>query len=271
MKKAQNKKIIAIYAEGNISTGSLFQRLRESFNPRAHDIRMITTRDILERHILDNPDVSVLFMPGVKNESRSYRDLVTDKGWRTISDYIEKGGIYVGLCAGAYLATELFHYHDKQNNIHRTIKPTLKIFEGTARGPIDEYTQVIDWGNEWATHAIARLSFNEAAGYKGEGRACYTLGPCLTLPPEIEQRPDYKIIARYADIPGTPIAIASRHFGQGKAIFCGVVPEVSSRDVPLTVDIPHIKGAQDFARRLHPYEKQRARTWNALVNEIKMK
>ena len=274
----REKQIIAVYSEGAVSTGSLLHRLRQTYPAGAFDIRTIGTADITEKKILESGKIHALFMPGVQDDSRSYRDLVTLDGWNRIRAYIEEGGAVVGLCAGAYLATANFEYLNYANGELRKLYSPLDIFEGKAFGPIPQYTNTSGRpGHKFANHAVARLAFNEAAGYRGEGAACYALGPYLTLPPEIAARPDYKIIARYADVPGQPIAIASRRVGKGVAVFCGVVPEVSGADMPaidqrLTYAAfnrdEDVAAGQAFAQALAAHEDGRRRTWEILVAEI---
>jgi glutamine amidotransferase-like uncharacterized protein len=267
---------IAVYNNGRVSTGSLTHRLKMTF-PR-HRLLMVTTADIVERDILSQPGIEALFMPGVQDHKSSYRDDVTPEGWRRVREYIERGGAYVGICAGAYLATARFRYFDTATGATRNLHSPLAVFEGVAVGPIPQYTNPNGERHKWAEHAVARLAFNEAAGYKGEGAACYSLGPYLTLPPEIEKRADYKIIARFADVPGAPIALASRRLGKGVAVFSGVVPEISGQDMEsferqYTVQAyrqdADVRAGFAFARALAAEEAGRARVWDAIVSEIK--
>jgi glutamine amidotransferase-like uncharacterized protein len=265
---------IAVYDNGRVSTGSLLHRLRLTYPGRR--ILTITTDDIVNGNVLDN-GVGALFMPGVHNHQSSYRDDVTPQGWRKIENFIRGGGAYVGICAGAYLATARFQYCDPDTGVTRVIHAPLPAFEGEAFGPIPQYTYANGARTRWSDHAVARLAFNRAAGYEGEGAACYSLGPYLTLPPGTASRPDYKIIARFADVPGAPIAIASRRIGKGIAVFSGVVPEISGLDMDsfnrqgtmtLHHDCRDRAAAQAFAAALAAKEPERARTWNAIVREI---
>jgi glutamine amidotransferase-like uncharacterized protein len=217
-------------------------------------------------------------MPGVQNHKSSYRDDVTVEGWREIQRYIENGGAYAGLCAGAYLATARFEYRDPDTGNVKNLESTLAAFEGKACGPIAQYTNPNRERHIWADHAVAKLAFNRAAGFSGEGAACYSLGPWLELPPEIAARPDYKIIARFADVPGQPVALASRKMGKGIALFSGVVAEISGTDMG-SFNAQHTMQAypQDenrragyaFAAALAAHEPARARTWDIMMAELK--
>lgn len=261
-------KTIAVYSEGQVSTGSLFYRLKQSFGAAA--VRPVTAAQMRGGAL---EDAAALFLPGVQDDSQTYRDRLTPETCGAIASYVEKGGTSIGLCAGAYISARRFHYTNRINGLKKTIDSPLAFFDGEAFGPIARYSRSGDDSHRWSNHAVAHLAFNEAAGHHGEGRACYALGPWLELSDEARKDPDYRIIARYADVPGTPVAVASRKIGKGKAVFCGVLPEISGLDMPHTSErmspgAPHLDAGRAFARDLARHEAARQKVWNALLAEI---
>ncbi|MCB9991130.1 MAG: hypothetical protein H6867_07090 [Rhodospirillales bacterium] len=262
---------IAVLMEQDGSTRALLERLHETFNRTARIIT-IDSNDIRFRNALD--DIDVLFIPGVKRTSQHYRHRLGYEGGVKIKNWVKNGGTAVGLCQGAYLLTKTFKYTDKHNNkAVRTIHPSTGIFEGTAYGPVEDY---IDWEereNPFIDYNVARLEFNDAA----RGAACYDHGPWLKLSDSAEAE-EYNIIARFSDIKDKPIAIASRRYGKGKAIFSGVLPEITGHamasidedSIPKhTPNRHHFTTGIRFAKKLAAHEEQRQLVWNRLMAEIK--
>ncbi len=264
-----NKNIIAVLIEDGAAASYLIPLLKKTFNEKA-EVRTISCEDILKRNILTKTDT--LFIPGVKKASEKYRNGLGVEGGQKIRAWVKAGGTAVGLCHGGYLLTEEFHYADKYSKKLRIINSSCGIFEGIARGPIVEYTNHNDLKNPYIDHAVAKLAFNDAT----KGAACYAHGPWLELSDTVN-KDEYKIIARFEDVKNNPIAMASRNFGKGKAVFCSVVPEISGTEMA-TMDInllpkntpnaAHLKTGIRFAKELAAHENERQTVWNRLIMEI---
>ncbi len=269
----QQPKIIAVYAEKPAAVSALMDNLRQSFNEQAFIIRKVTAEDIIHGRALTE-NTHAFFLPGTTRDDSSYREALGHKGMENIKTYVQNGGIYVGICAGAYLAAEQFFYNGRAANDTHEVKP-LGFFKGTAYGPLPDYSKAGQQpDNPWANHAVVRLHFNNAAedceiGILGA--ACYAQGPWLDLSDDAEET-GHKIIACYADVQGNPIAIASRRFGAGKAIFCGVLPEVGGLEIT-HVEKEHlisgIESATDFSQELTKHENLRSKTWEKIMKEIR--
>ena len=269
---ANNKKplkTIAVLVEEGATAGYLVTRLKETFNEKARVIT-ISSADIRYRQILDQTDI--LFIPGVRRASDAYRNNLGADGGRKIKDWVKKGGTAVGLCQGGYLLTEQFRYANKYTGLTRIIHSPCGIFEGIARGPIDEYTDHNDLKNPFSDHAVAKLDFDNGE----KGAACYAHGPYLELFKKADPK-EYKIIARFSEVRGNPVAIASRQYGKGKAIFSAVVPEISGMDMAQTDDrlleesglmSEYMRAGLRYARKLAAYENERQIVWNRLMKEI---
>ncbi len=72
--------------------------------------------------------------------------------------------------------------------------------------------------------------------------------------------------------------MAARQYGKGKAVFSGVVPEISGIELSKTDDrlLPqntkiaaHLRTGLRFARDLAAHEPQRELTWKRLMAEIR--
>lgn len=274
--KKTPKKTIAVLIEAGATAGYLLSSLKDEFNGKANVIT-INSQDVLKtslfgNNVLDKTDV--LFIPGVQRASSSYREGLGQKGGQKIRQWVKNGGTAIGLCQGAYLLTKKFQYADKYSGVTRVIHSPCGIFEGVAHGPIHDYTNRQDLENPFADHHVAKLEFNDAA----KGAACYAHGPWLELP-ENASPEEYQVIARYADIHKQPIAIAKRQFGKGKAVFCGVVPEISGEEMGAvdsrlisgnTPNAHHLRTGILFAQNLAAHEAERQKTWDRLIAEIKL-
>jgi glutamine amidotransferase-like uncharacterized protein len=269
----QAKQKILILAEGSVTMGSLIASLKKEFNEKSYEIKPVRGKEMLDGKLL-NKDVHAVIFPGVQDSHNSYRHALTPALCQEIKKYIHDGGTFLGLCAGAYLSTEKFFYHDKKNGKTKKVYSPLPLFEGTAYGPIPEYTPAFDdFDDPVANNFVVKLVFNQAASNGAKyGASCYSLGPYIKLDPSKTKESEYQIIARYKDIPGNPIAIVKREIGKGQAIFCGVVPEISISDMP---DINrHMKkilkpAAQKFVKDLRHNEHGRKQTWQILMHHFK--
>lgn len=270
----QPEKTITVLIEDGATAGYLLKALRETFNGTAR-VQALNTAQLLKRDSdkksqLDKTDV--LFIPGVRRASQAYREKIGDKGGKAIKNWVKNGGTIVGLCQGGYLLTKEFRYKDKYSGETRVIRPSTGIFQGVAFGPVHEYTSWDERENPFADHRVAKLAFNDAAA----GAACYAHGPWLEISAKAKAH-EYNIIARYDDIKDKPVAIATRHYGKGKAIFSGVVPEISGLDIPgmddrlaagASIEAAHAQTGADFARKLAAHEPGRRVVWNRLISEI---
>jgi glutamine amidotransferase-like uncharacterized protein len=270
----QQKKEILILSEGSVTVSSLMLSLKESFNKQNYEIKTVNAKDLRSRKTL-NPNVHALILPGVQDSQDSYRDVLDRKISKLIKKYIEKGDILLGLCAGAYLSTEEFFYSEIDKGTTKNVKPNLKLFEGIAFGPIQQYTpDKKDFKNPALNNYIVKLDLTSQSDACEESVSCYSLGPYIDIPDKTLNTKEYKVIARYKDVPQKPIAIVSRKIGRGKAIFSGVCPEISGKHMPdinkhfNILSNAQLQTAQSFAQQLSKEEVKRVRTWNVLMKEM---
>lgn len=270
----KNKKEILILSEGAVTISSLVLSLKDSFNAQNYDIRTINAKELKAKKTL-NKNVYALILPGVQDSHDSYRNALDKKASRLIQKYIKNGGNLLGLCAGAYLSTEEFSYSDIDLGTIKTVKPHLKLFEGKAYGPIKQYTPDKDnFKNPALNNFVVKLDINTSPPISKESVSCYSLGPYIEIPKNALLSQEYKVIARYKDVPGKPIAIVSRKIGKGKAIFSGVCPEISGKHMPdinrhfNRLNDTQLQSAQSFAMQLSKEEDKRLLTWKLLINEL---
>lgn len=82
---------------------------------------------------------SVLIMPGGKPDL--YEKNLGQEGLNIINNYVSRGGGYIGICGGAYLAaqTNIWRGWAGEPRTFFSYSGMLNIFEGTADGPIEDF------------------------------------------------------------------------------------------------------------------------------------
>ncbi|MGM0652562.1 MAG: BPL-N domain-containing protein [Bacillota bacterium] len=139
-------------------------------------------------------------------------------GHDNIRSFVEDGGLFIGFCAGAYYAADIFNWQGNEYDY------PLGIFEGSSIGPL---TGKVAWGD------IARLSLNpdHPANDKFDSKLdiSYYDGPFFK-PHNLNEENDntIEILARY-DVNDQPAVIAGR-FGEGAFLLFGPHPEMDGHE-----------------------------------------
>ncbi len=111
------------------------------------NIENITTDEIIENSLQDyNTKPDVLFFPG--GRSPLYAKALEDKGAEKIREYIADGGMYYGICAGAYYAATLLNSYPRYHKRDENGKKTNETYK-------DEKTIICDEGEKYPLLGIA--------------------------------------------------------------------------------------------------------------------
>lgn len=169
-----------------------------------HPGERITARSIIEG---DLQKFSWLIMPGGRD--RPYHAALKGAGNAQIRAFVEKGGTYLGICAGAYYGCKRVEF-DAGFPLEVCEERELAFFSGTAVGPAYgkgtfEYDteKGARMANLGTAHGILPIYYNGGCLFEGD----FT---------------HIRILAHYLDLPGHPPAIIECPTGQGKAILSGV-------------------------------------------------
>lgn len=204
---------ILIYQDYIHSAGLLHRALTESFG---HDaVRYADADDILGGILQEN--IAAFFMPG--GADLYYCEKLNGAGNTNIRTYVEDGGIYVGICAGAYYGSRALAW--AEDNPEKSIcgRRELDFFPGTAVGPVKTFLG----GGDWQTHAAA-VNLVSRRGLISP--SLYWGGPVLI--PE-ETADGYEVLARYADLDGQPAALVQCQIGKGTAFLAATHVESGAR------------------------------------------
>ncbi len=250
------RKKITVYTGPSVSTGALIPRLRESFRGAA--IHQTRAGDIDKPDTLDS-DTLAFFLPGIVGEDSPYNRDPGQKGNEAIRRYVEDGGVFVGICAGAYYSCREIVYNPPWRREPKTGKPGLDFFNALAKGPLPGLG--MRNGAEWFSGCrVASLSYKDKTKQVG---VAYGNGPAM-FPFDAES--GIEIIARYEDMPDRPIAIAIKKIGKGLAIFMGALPYIG---YDAQYDATKIAPLKRLMEELKPHEKGRAELWDAIVSLVK--
>lgn len=188
---------VLLYQDYVHNNGVLFRALCAHYG--AEGVRQCDAGDI-GGGILET--ASLLVIPG--GADLYYCEKLNGAGNRAIRDFVEQGGAYLGICAGAYYAcAELEWAKDEQDPICGPRE--LGFYKGKAVGPVYDFLEDGDIGKCWDAASVI-----EAGGDRFP--VLYSGGPVFAGDDSATT------LARYADLPGQPAAAVECAVGKGRAI-----------------------------------------------------
>lgn len=203
------KKII-IYADEGVGSFSL-TAVRDYFSSDA--VTLIDAEEILKSGISEDTDIFV--MPG--GADKPYAKKLKGIANQKIKNYVENGGIYLGICAGAYYGCAQIEFQKGTEN--EICEPReLGFFNGVGIGCIPKLAKPYD--ETLGSASITSIRFLDVIVPVLYWGGCYF---------DFEEKETCDIIATYEEVEGNPPAIISCAYGQGLAILSGVHFEVSSK------------------------------------------
>ncbi len=175
------------------------------------------TRDALNAPGGDLSRYSAMVLPG-GFAYPGYTHLITEEAKGRIRQFVADGGVYMGICAGAFFASRDIRWHGVPYGPEAGY--SLNLFDGTAAGPI---AQLADYP-EWAPTVLASEG--------PEHPVWYAAGPWLE-----SEDPAVKTVATYS-APGLPQqgapAVVTAPFGDGHVVLWGPHPEGHPEAAPFS-------------------------------------
>lgn len=186
--------MITIYSDGIFNNTHIAIALHDQY-----DVTFCTSSMILDG-FLDGK--KLLIMPGGADLYNCEK--LNGEGNKRIREFVENGGSYLGICAGAYYACSILDWACGEISGLRE----LALYEGEATGPVYEWVENKDsiYDGTWikATEIETDKEQKFLTQYNG--------GPVF------QERDDVEIIARYSDLKGKPPAIIAGSYGKGRYI-----------------------------------------------------
>jgi glutamine amidotransferase-like uncharacterized protein len=207
--------VVAVYVDDGAAVGKVMRSVARELDP-AYIVRAVLARDLDMTGFFD--DIAVFIMPGGADLPYC-RKLDGERNAR-LRQWVDGGGHYIGICAGAYYACAEVKFHvgcaDEVTGPRK-----LSLLGATAVGSLSEIAVPYDLTLRSASVVRLRLSNGRLAA------AHYHGGPKFEFP----EGTATNILARYEDIPGQPAAVVESHFGRGLVLLSGVHAEVSAADL----------------------------------------
>ncbi len=286
------KKILIYRDYGCDDVGGLVREIKKYFTSMGCEILYTDAAGIKSGDLKEN--VLALFMPG--GTVMSYALKLGLTGNQKISEYVKAGGVYFGLCAGAYYACKKVIFEKDVPELSVVSQNSLSLFEATAVGTLHKEFGIRPYSNDESSAAVAGLLWTgglsiapasswlkkSVFGVKNllkarhkcflnkEHFAYYHGGPTF----EIGKEKKLKVLAVYKDIKGKIPAVISKKIGKGAAIASGVHFETTMEDVLEGLHKRRIdkKQAKKNAALLDKHENSRAaleaRLFELILNRL---
>lgn len=229
---------------GTFSYKALMRSLKKVSLPSNLKIKTIDAVGIIEGSWRE--ECQLLIFPGGRDIP--YHERLQGKGAQEIRTFVEQGGRYLGICAGAYFASkEVVFERDTPNELSG--ERELCFFPGKAEGTLAHLGPYSYEGHESAyPHPIT---------YKDKTIYVYYNGGCFFH--KAEEYPSVKVLSYYEIGEKRSSAIIECTVGEGKAILSGVHIEVEAE---------LCKNEPSLYSQLLETEKERNRFFEELLNKL---
>ncbi len=205
---------VALYSDEGCWSESV-QAAERMFQWMGYTVTLVNA-DYIKNGRLDNSNI--LCVPG--GDMYQYAQSLSPEGMENIRGFIRNGGGYIGICGGAYFASEKVIWQGDQLPM-----TSLRLFSGTAEGPRNEIAPCPDYAmckvNTVApAHPITQSEPDSAW-------MLYYWGPML-VPNE-----DANIVILGEYDSGNQAAMLALDYGRGRVFLIGTHPEIeedSERD-----------------------------------------
>ena len=218
---------IVVYVDRGVSGDSLrhtMKSLQEEIDMHKYLVQRMDASAIKNQNW--EKETALFIIPG--GQDVFYESSLGDQGNAKIKQYVERGGSYLGICAGAYFASGAIEF-EKGGQIEVCGERKLKFFPGLAVGPA--------YGSNKYSYTSEKGAAAASILWKQESVFVYFNGGCLFA--KAREFPDVAVLAAYDDIEGSPAAIVACPFGKGKAVLTGVHIEYSASS--LSAENPYLK------------------------------
>lgn len=201
-------KPVAIYADvgtSEVGVASLLVAVEQHLGRKALPIK---AQDILAGRLAE---YAVLIVPG--GADLPYCERLNGAGNRAIRRFVENGGLYVGICAGAYYGCREIAFTGAEYQVFGARE--LGFFPGLAKGSLPTLTGGHLYDETVKSKAIVHLTFTE-----GKSADFYYHGGCCFEPTSAQNDAIfYEPLAYYSD---GSLALVGGKIGQGNYVLSGV-------------------------------------------------
>ncbi|MDR1413663.1 MAG: hypothetical protein LBI56_01850 [Puniceicoccales bacterium] len=176
---------------------------------RDYDATTIDAAEVVDGRWME--EAAVLCIPG--GAARFYAEKLNGRGNENIKSFAQKGGAYLGICAGAYYGAARTEFY-RGDPLEIICEDELKFFRGTAIGPA--FGKLVYGTDRYVTFSNNIIDFQNE---KKHANVMFYGGPYFT---DLERDDEISILARYGEIDQP--SIIHKKYGRGSVVLCGVHP-----------------------------------------------
>lgn len=204
---------IRIYNDMGVSPDSLTRTLLmcEQVLDRQHTVCLTNSDELAQDYWQSETDL--LIMPG--GRARAYTEKLRGQANQHIIEFVQRGGSYLGICAGAYYAAQHTVF-EKGGELECLDPGELNFYPGIAEGPA--YGLGTFRYDSEAGAKIAKLSgpfITDKPVFR-----CFFNGGCFFHGHEADNSAIVPL-AYYHDLPGQPLALLETTVGEGRVVLSG--------------------------------------------------
>ena len=217
------KNILVYYDEGASlrSCQNLCRLLSDILPKDQYRIAKVTSQELTMGHWQEN--TALLAFPG--GQDIPYHRKLSGIGTHHIKSFVEQGGAYLGICAGAYFGAKSFVF-EKGTEIEVIAERELGFFPGMAQGSAlgsGKFCYLSEQGAESCKVLWQEQGSDPIVFYS------YFNGGCFFVDPE--QYPQIESLAYYQHAECKSSAIVLNRIGKGCALLSGVHFEYSPQNL----------------------------------------
>ena len=198
---------VAIYSDNGTWDESV-KASENMFKWMGYTVAKVDANDI---NTLETDNFSILCIPG--GDMYEYAQDISQKGKNKIRDFLIDGGGYIGICGGAYFASEKVIWKGDQLSM-----TPLGIFKGTASGPNDEIVPYPDF--DVCRMNIVDHNHSITLSEPDSVWMLYYWGPILVPNNDTE----VTVLGRYNS--GNQPSMIALNYGLGRVFLIGTHPEI---------------------------------------------
>lgn len=194
-------------------TFNLFEKALDSYLDHRYELKAILAHEVKKGSWVKN--AALFILPGGRDIP--YHQKLKGLGCDQIRSYVENGGSFLGVCAGAYFATQEVQF-EKGTELEVHEHRELAFFQGISKGTLYPHKPFSYQGHDSAHAALIC--------YKDQLIPVYYNGGCTFL--EAKKDPKVEVLATFEDLENQPAAIVLCPIKKGLAILSGVHIEMAS-------------------------------------------
>jgi glutamine amidotransferase-like uncharacterized protein len=202
---------IAIYSDNGVWSDSVTAATK-MFQWMGYAVKLVDSSYLNDQGLVG---FKVFVVPG--GDMYQYSSDLSAKAKDEIRSFVRGGGGYIGICGGAYFASERVSWRGSELSM-----TPLGLFAGAAEGPIDSIMPYPDY--TMASIRMANSTLAVTLSGNGSMSMLYYWGPAL-IP---DDDASVEVLGRYS-ITDQP-AIVAFNCGQGRVLLVGAHPEIEEGD-----------------------------------------